>query len=347
MPSAVDRLDAFQRRRRFVGFPLAVVYKFIDDQGNYLAATITYYTFVAIFPLLLIASSVLGLLLHGNPQLRHEVLASALHQFPVVGSQLSSPGGLHGSASAVVIGALTALYGVQGVGMAAQNAVNVAWAVPRNSRLNPVVGRLRSFVAMVLAGITVLLIAMLSSAASHLDMFGGDVHRGLRLLFGALAVAVNALVISYLLRLSTPQRESFRQVLPGGVTIAVLWQVLQLVGGVYVQRVVSRADNVSAVFAVVLGLFALLYVAGVIAVVGMEVNVVLARTLYPRALLTPFTDDVDLTDADRRAYAAYAKAQRHKGFQRVRVSFRSRSQTPTHEGRDPSHPGDDAEGDDD
>ena len=38
-------------------------------------------------------------------------------------------------------------------------------------------------------------------------------------------------------------------------------------------------------------------------------------------LLTPFTDSVDLTEADRRAYADYAKAQRHKGFQRVRVSF--------------------------
>ena len=50
-----------------VGFPLAVVYKFFDDQGNYLAAMLTYYAFVAIFPLLLIASSVLGFVLQGNP----------------------------------------------------------------------------------------------------------------------------------------------------------------------------------------------------------------------------------------------------------------------------------------
>jgi hypothetical protein len=76
------------------------------------------------------------------------------------------------------------------------------------------------------------------------------------------------------------------------------------------------------VFALVLGLVALLYVAAVMAVLGMEVNVVLARRLWPRALLTPFIDDVDLTDADRRAYTAYAKAQRHKGFQHVSVDFR-------------------------
>jgi membrane protein len=49
-----------------------------------------------------------------------------------------------------------------------------------------------------------------------------------------------------------------------------------------------------------------------------------ALRLYPRALLTPFTDDVDLTPADERAYAAQASAQRAKGFERVHVSFRRR-----------------------
>ena len=39
------------------------------------------------------------------------------------------------------------------------------------------------------------------------------------------------------------------------------------------------------------------------------------------ALLTPFTDRVNLTEADRRAYASYARAQRHKGFETVDVTF--------------------------
>ena len=55
--------------------------------------------------------------------------------------------------------------------------------------------------------------------------------------------------------------------------------------------------------------------------IGIEVNVVLARRLWPRALLTAFKDDVDLTEADRRAYTAYAQAQRHKGFEHVEVTF--------------------------
>ncbi|CAN5661998.1 hypothetical protein BH10ACT10_BH10ACT10_21840 [soil metagenome] len=324
MTALVDRVDDFQQRHRVVGFPLAVTYKFFDDQGNYLAATVTYYAFISIFPLLLIASSVLALLLQGNADLRQAVLTSALSQFPIVGTQLGAPKGLQGSASAVVIGSVAALYGVLGLGQAAQNAVNVAWAVPRNSRLNPLVSRLRSFVLMILAGVTVLLAAMLSSAASHLGMFGAEAHYGIRALFLLLSVAVNAIVISTMMRLATAQRETLREVLPGGLSIAVMWQVLQWVGGAYVGRVVSRADDLNAVFAVVLGLVALIYVASVMAVIGLEINVVLARRLWPRALLTPFTDDVELTDADRRAYADYAKAQRHKGFQRVRVTFRNR-----------------------
>jgi YihY family inner membrane protein len=324
----VNRVDEFQRRHRVVGFPLAIVYKFFDDQGNYLAATITYYSFIAIFPLLLIASSVLGLLIRGNAELRQAVLTSALSQFPIVGTQLGTPQGIQGSTSAVIVGSLAALYGVLGLGQAAQNAVNVAWAVPRNSRLNPVVSRLRSLLVMVLAGVTVLLVALLSSAASHLSMFGADAHTWLRWLFVLASVVVNSLVISVMMRLSTPQREKWREVLPGGVAIAVMWQLLQLVGGVYVEHVVSKADDMNGVFALVLGLIALIYIASVMAVFGLELNVVLARRLWPRALLAPFTDDVRLTEADERAYADYAKAQRHKGFQEVQVSFQ---EAPTDE----------------
>src|SRR4051812_12948819 len=118
MGDAVDRVDAFQRRHPVIGLPLGVTYKFFDDQGNYLAAIITYYAFIAIFPMLLIASSVLGFLLQGNEDLERQVLDSALSQFPIVGTQLGQPDGLQGSTSAIVIGSLAALYGALGLGQA-------------------------------------------------------------------------------------------------------------------------------------------------------------------------------------------------------------------------------------
>jgi uncharacterized BrkB/YihY/UPF0761 family membrane protein len=326
VPDLVDRLDAWQRRRRAAGIPIAVVYKFFDDQGGYLAAVITYYAFIAIFPLMLIGSSVLGFVLQGHPALQQEILTSALAQFPIVGDQLGRPEGIQGSTSAVVIGSITALYGVIGLGQAAHNAVNVCWAIPRNSRLNPIVSRVRSLVWIVGAGLALVFIALVSSVGSHLDVLGRDFGSEVHWLALLLSVVVNVYVLALMMRLSTPRDEKLRDVLPGAALIAVLWQLLQLLGGAYVEHVIKKANEMNAVFALVLGLVALVYIATVLAMLGLEVNVVLAKRLYPRALLTPFTDAVRLTEADRRVYREYAQAQRHKGFEQVRVTFGDQSE---------------------
>lgn len=329
MADVVDRLDRFQRQHPVVGFPLAVVYKFFDDQGPYLATIITYYAFIAIFPLLLIASSILGFLLQGDTSLQDDIFDSALSQFPIVGSQLARPEGLRGSTSAVVVGTIAALYGVLGLGQASQNAMNVAWAIPRNSRLNPLLSRLRSLLLLLLGGLAVLVVAVVSSLLSNIEMIGMELGGGLRWLLTLVAVLLNAMVLTLLLRLATARRQTFQAALPGGVTIAAGWQLLQFAGGYYVSDVVAKASQVNGTFALVLGLIGLLYIASLIAVFGVEVNVVLAKRLYPRALLTPFTDAVDLTEADRRAYTEYAKAQRHKGFEKVGVTFLDNGNEPT------------------
>jgi membrane protein len=322
MGDLAGKVDRFQRRHPVLGFPIAVVYKFFDDQGSYLAVIITYYGFIAIFPLMLIASSVLGFVLQGNPDLQREILNSALSQFPIVGGQLGRPEGLQGSTSAVVVGALAAMYGVLGLGQANQNAMNVAWSIPRNSRPNPLVSRLRSVAFLAMSGLGLLLVAVLSSLGSHLDVFGPEVGTGLRLTLNASAVLLNALVLTGLFRVATARDLSLMSAVPGALAVAVMWQGLQFVGGIYVTHVINRVNQMNGTFALVLGLVGLIYIAAVMAVLGVEINVVRTERLYPRALLTPFTDNVDLTQADRRAYVGYAKAQRHKGFQDVRVTFR-------------------------
>jgi len=73
--------------------------------------------------------------------------------------------------------------------------------------------------------------------------------------------------------------------------------------------------------ALVLGLIGIIFVAAVMGVLGMEVTVVLERRLWPRALLALFKDDVDLTDADRKAYSSYVLAQRHKTYERIELTW--------------------------
>ncbi|MET0997545.1 MAG: YihY/virulence factor BrkB family protein [Marmoricola sp.] len=321
MAGIADAIDGSQRRHPAIGLPIAVVYKFFDDQGNYLAAIITYYAFVAIFPLLLLATSVLGFVLQGNPELQQTVLDSALVQFPVVGDELGRPGGLSGSTGAVVAGGLIALYGSLGLGSAIQNAMNIAWSVPRNSRPNPILLRLKSLALLLAAGASVLAVTALSVVGGNTNVFGSELSGPVKWLVSVANVALIALLLTLLLRLATARGHTWWHAAPGGILIAVLWQVLQVVSTAYVKRVLAETSSMNQTFGVVLGLIGLIFVASVIAVLGIELNVVIARRLWPRALLTPFTDAVELTDADRKAYTSYASAQRHKGFEEVTVTF--------------------------
>ena len=52
-----------------------------------------------------------------------------------------------------------------------------------------------------------------------------------------------------------------------------------------------------------------------------EFNAVRARQMWPRSLLAPFTDNVDLTPCDQRAYTSYAQTEGHKTFETIDVSF--------------------------
>ena len=335
--SVVDRVDEFQRRHPVVGFPLAVVYKYFDDQGPYLAAIISYYAFIAIFPLLLISSSVLGFLLQGDPSLRDRLLESALSQFPVVGDQLGRPEGLQGSTSAIVAGSIAALYGSLGLGQASQNAANIAWSVPRNSRANPFLMRLRSLLFLVIAGLGILALAIATSVLANIDSVGGSaLEPALRWAVRGIGLLLTVAIFVGLFRLVSSGRAGTRSVLPGAVFAAVGWQLLQLGGNAYVTGVIGRASQMNQTFALVLGLVAFIFITAVVVVMGLEINVVLRRHLYPRALLTPFTDNVRLTAADERAYTSYAKAQRHKGFQSIEATFSPNPEdvAPEHE---PSH----------
>jgi YihY family inner membrane protein len=317
----IDGADRVQRRWSVLGYPIAVIYKYFDDQGNYLAAIITYYAFIAIFPLLLLGSSILGFFLEDNPDLQADLLDSALAQFPIIGDQLGRPEGIEGSLTVVVIGGLVALYGAMGLGQALQNALNIAWSVPRNSRPNPFLLRLKSLFLLLTAGIAVLSISVLSTLAANTEVLGETVS-SYKWPITLLTVVINTMVLTALFRVGAARSHNiWRGSIPGAVAASLLWIGLQKIGTVYVTNVIGETVGMNQTFALVLGLIGLIWFTAALGVLGIEVNVVLERRLWPRALLTPFTDNVDLTDADRRAYVSYARAQRHKGFETVEVTF--------------------------
>ena len=313
----VDRIDQFQQRHPAVGVPLAIVYKYVDDGGPSLAAQITYYAFVSLFPILLLASTILGIVLIGHPVLQQRVLESALTQLPVIGDDLRRPQGLGGGPVGIVVGLLGALYGAMGLGQALQNAANTTWTMPRNQRSDPFVSRGKSLVLLGVIGLDVLASTAVAGIVGGASVLGPLASVGV--LIGTLAVHVVA--FGFVFRFATTRELTRRQVLPGASLAAAAWLGLQYGGVALIGHTVGRSSATNGVFAVVLGLLGFLYLTSVLLVLAMELDVVLVDRLHPRALLTPFTDNVVLTDADKRSYTALAETQALKGFQHVEVGF--------------------------
>jgi len=323
--SMVSRADAYQRRHRWVGLPVAVLYKFVDDQGSYLAAQITYYGFVAAFPLLLLLATILGYALHGNPHLQRQVLDSALAQFPVIGGQVTADiRSFHGSTAGLVIGLLGCVYGGLGIVQAVQTMLNKVWGVPRDSRPNPVRARLRSLLLLAFGGASVIATTVLSALGAAAGAYGASLGGSVRALATGAAVALNVALFIVAFKVLTARRLPVRQIRAGAVAAAVTWQALQWAGTLLLGHNLKGATATYGLFALVLGLLAWIYLGAVTTVISAELNAVRAGQLWPRSLLAPFTDNTDLTPADRRAYASYAKTERHKSFENIDVSFGER-----------------------
>jgi YihY family inner membrane protein len=324
-------LDGRQQRHGWAALPLAVVYKTIEDQGSYLAALIAYYGFISLFPLLLLLVTSLGYALSGNTALQQQVLHSALRDFPVIGDQLvENIHSLHGSTAALVIGIAGSAYGAVQVGIAAQNAMNKVWAVARARRpaLPGLYGRSLALIAVL--GLGAAVTTALAALSTAVDLGTRPVDTALRAAAVLVSVTVNTGLVLFVYCVLTVETPSPRQLLPGAVTASVLWQLLQSVGTYLVAHQLRGATATYGLFGIVLGLLTWLYLAALILVIGAEINVVRARSLYPRSLLAPDPDDPAITAADREAYASYAETERQKNYQTVETDFHP--PTPAHDG---------------
>jgi membrane protein len=305
-------LDRLQQRNSRLSFSAAVIKKFGDDQAGQLAALIAYYGFVSLFPLLLVFVTVLGFVLQGNPSAQSSVLHSTLSQFPIIGNQLqSNVHSLKGSGAGLAIGLLGSLLAGLGITGATQNAFNQVWHIPHKHRPNFLTSRLRGLGLLVVLGI----LAIASTVAAGFVTAGGN---GALATVGGVLIAfiVNLLLFFTAFRLLTAEDIDTRDLLPGAIVAAVLWTLLQHLGGYYVDHVVRHAKETSGFFALVLGLLAWLYLGGQVTLIAAEINVVRARRLWPRSFFSP-----PLLDADRRALTSSAETEERVQEENVEVSF--------------------------
>jgi membrane protein len=302
-------IDRRQQRTRGVRFVAAVIKKFGDDQGGQLAALLSYYGFVSLFPLLLVFVTVLGFVLQGHPGDQQKILNGTLGQFPLLSDQLK----LHikGSTIGLVVGIVGALLAGMGVTGAAQMAFNRIWAVPFKHRPNFIFSRLRGLGLLAILGSISIVSTVAAGFVGTSDHSAPAVAAGI-----AVSLLANLALFMTAFKVLTAADLGWRTLLPGVVTAAVLWEILHVAGGYYVNHTLKRTGPLYGTFALVLGLLAWLYLGAQMTMISAEVNVVKVRHLWPRSF---FSDP--LLEADRRALTHSAETEERVQQEDVQVSF--------------------------
>jgi len=181
--------------------------------------------------------------------------------------------------------------------------MNAVWSIPRRHRPNFWLRLARSLASLAVVAAAVLVAAALTQLGA-LPFIG--------------SLLLNLLLLILLFQVLTGRRVPWRQLLPGAAAAAAGWSILQTLGVYVLDRQLAQANLIYGVFAVVIVLLSWLYLSAQLLLYAAELNVVLARRLWPRGLIQP-----PLTEPDRRVLAALAEAEARRPEEIVEVRFTS------------------------
>jgi membrane protein len=241
-----------------------------------LAAGIAYFAFLALVPLLLLATSVAGFLLD-DPDVQARVVALVLAGVPGLEATLVDDGPLDTLITTLVrrrsqvglTGALGLLWVALRLGASLMAGVEAVFSAHRSSG---VTARLRQFAALAVLAVAIALGVLTGTVvAGVLPWLPGPVERVLA--FALAAVLDAALVlVAFRLLLVAPWRTH----LPGALLVAVGWTALKVVGTTYVGLRVAAAGAVYGTLGGIVGLLLLLYLVARLFLTGAVVSTLAA-----------------------------------------------------------------------
>jgi uncharacterized BrkB/YihY/UPF0761 family membrane protein len=307
----IGAIDRWQRRTPWAGVPYAVMKKFGDDNANLLVVALAWYGFTAIFPLLLVVVTLFGFI---GAQSIGTGIIKTLHEFPVIGTSFnpSSPSALHGSTLGLIVGLIGLVYGAQGVTQTAQQAMATIWHIPQTQRPGFLPRLGRSLAGLVTIGGAFIVNAFVTSYAT-----GGTTSYAIRIPVLAGLLIVNVALYFATFTLLTAKVIGPRGLIPGAILGAVAFTALITLGTGLMTHQLKYASATYGAFGTVIGIVALLLLLAKLSMYAAELNPVLARRLYPRAL--PMGGEP--TDADREVLASLARAEQRRDDQVIGVGF--------------------------
>lgn len=263
------------------------VIAFYDNQMTHHAAALTYYGLMSLFPALLVAVSLLGLL-GQYPETYDAIIGSIRDVSPdatidTFDSALRTALEHKGSAAvAFVVGLLVALYGTTGVLEAARRALNVAFEVEngRSFLQRKATDIVSSVVLMVLVLITLVLVFVGGGlAAAVFDLIGlGSTAEGVWSVARWPAALATAMLVFSWVYYVTPDAEqrSFRWVTPGAAVGVVIWLLASAAFAFYL----SNLNDLNATygsFGAALVLIFWLWLSNVAMLFGAQLNAEIER----------------------------------------------------------------------
>jgi membrane protein len=258
------------------------VVSFYDDQGTHHAAALTYYALMSLFPTLLLAVSLLGLLgeypatynaIVGH--LRGVVPAATLAPIDAaVRAALKSKGS---AAVGLVVAVLTALYGATGYLEAARRALNVVFEAPRGRGFvrRKLIDTASTFVLMTLLLTT--LVLMFAGGDVAREVLGAEAASVWRIARWPAALASALLVFSFIYYVTPDvQQRAFRWITPGAFVGVALWLAASAAFSSYLANFGSFNVTYGS-FAAAIILLVWLWLTNVALLFGAEVNAEIER----------------------------------------------------------------------
>jgi YihY family inner membrane protein len=324
---ALAWLDRHQAKLPPVAFGGAVLKKAGEDQVSLLAAVMSHFGMLSIFPLLLLLVTAAGYLFHDDDAAQQALIDAALDNFPVLGDYLrASVQALPGSGIALLFGLVLLLWASLGFTKAAQVAMADVWGVPR--RLRPGFWQLlgRSVWALGMLALPTVLTATVTIVTGWVadeDLFS-VVPGWVQITAGTAAVAVAAAFFlgvnfaSHLLafRALTPKSVGMREMIPGTILFTLFWTALTVFGSALISNRLVRANQLYGTIGFVIGLIFWIYLGAYGSLLSAEVNAVRSHRLYPRSLFGP-----PRTSIDRQALRERARTEELFPGQVVDVRF--------------------------
>jgi uncharacterized BrkB/YihY/UPF0761 family membrane protein len=163
---------------------------------------------------------------------------------------------------------------------------------------------------------------LIIGGAFAINAFVGSIAAGyghgyvLRALIIAALLIINPGLYFAAFRVLTPEEIETRALAPGAVLGGVGFTLLISVGAGLVQHQLRHSTATYGAFASVIGVVTFLLLLAKLSIYAAELNPVLARRLWPRALPT-----CEPTDADNQVLHDLAHQQRRRPDQRVGVGF--------------------------